>query len=150
MEILAVGSRSSEISHNGMSLINKLLTVCTEVGSHTVWCRAGVNTVSQQRDSRSVMLTLHVCSSPQQQQRYVTVCSYTCVCVCWTFFFSCLKWMSLCIAVLSTLLRYHLNTAISCAAVMITAVGNILNFQCIINSLLCPTVQWALYGKQWF
>ena len=34
--------------------------------------------------------------------------------------------MSLCIGVLSTILRYHLNTAISCAPVMFTALGNIL------------------------
>lgn len=42
------------------------------------------------------------------------------------FFFSCLKWMASCIAILSTILRYHVNTAISCAPVLFTAIGNIL------------------------
>ena len=78
---------------------------------------------------------------PLSNNSGMLLCARTHVCVLSFLFFSCLKWMSLCIAVLSTVLRYHLNTAISCAAVMITAVGNILNFQCIINSLLCPTVQ---------
>ena len=39
MEVLAVGSGSSEILHNSMSLVAKLLTMCTEVlYSHTITC----------------------------------------------------------------------------------------------------------------
>ena len=86
------------------------------------------------------MLTLHACLSPQQQQmqqqqQYVidNMLLYR-ICMHVPFlFFSYLKWIGLCIGVLSTILRYHLNTAISCAPVVFTAIGNIL----ITSSLLC-------------
>lgn len=77
------------------------------------------------------MLTLYACSLPQQQkkqqQQYVSLyCFKAYMYSINDFFFSCLKWMELCIGVLSTILRYHLNTAVSCAPVMFTAIGNIL------------------------
>lgn len=41
-------------------------------------------------------------------------------------YFSGAKWINSCVVILSVMLRYHLSTAVSCASVVITIIGNIL------------------------
>ena len=117
MEVLMV-AQSSVLECDAMTLVAKLLTLCAEVWPSVVFlCYLHILAWYQKRHVDPSLLFLF---STSMVTDHVWETDLNC-CI-----FSSVKWISSCVAILSAMLRYHLSTAISCASVVLTIIGNIL------------------------